>query len=54
MVRYNEEMRTKMIEQVKGKTIVNMEYSEGDGGPYWVIQLSDGSEFSFRFMAELV
>jgi len=54
VIRYDPVQRARMIKQVKGQTIVNMEYSEGDGGSYWVITLSDGSEFAFRLMAELV
>ena len=54
MMQYNEKQRAEMIEHIKGKTIVEMTYDDEGPTPYWTIELDDDSEFSFRFMAELV
>jgi hypothetical protein len=53
---YSAEQREEMIKQMKGKTIVDVYYEDADqrSGPYWVMSFDDGSETSFRFMAELV
>ncbi len=51
-MRYNEKQRLAIIKESIGKTIIEMEYVEEDR--YWVMTFSDGSEMSFRFMAELV
>ena len=51
-MRYKEEQRESIIKESIGKTITDLEYVEGDR--YWVMSFSDGSEMSFRFMAELV
>lgn len=53
-VKYNAEQRAKMIEQLQGKTVEELEYVEEGDQCYWVALLDDGTEFSFRFMAELV
>ena len=50
-MRYNEEQRGSIIKESIGKTITDLEYVERDR--YWVMSFSDGSEMSFRFMAEL-
>jgi len=56
---YSPEMRERMIKEIAGKTVAHLEYSEAEGesdpiGAYWTITFTDDSEFSFRFMAELV
>ncbi len=51
-MRYNAEQQESIIKESIGKTVTGMEYVEGDR--YWVMTFSDGSEMSFRFMAELV
>ena len=49
---YNQKQREAIIRDSIGKTITDLEYVEEDH--YWVMTFSDGSEMSFRFMAELV
>ena len=51
-MRYNAEQQESIIKESIGKTVTGMEYVEN--GNYWVFTFSDGSEMSFRFMAELV
>ena len=51
-MRYTKEQRESIIKESIGKTVTEMEYVEDDN--YWVMTFSDGSEMSFRFMAELV
>jgi len=51
-MKYNEEQRKRIIEDGRGKTIMDLEWDEED--EYWTAILSDGTEFSFRFMTELV
>ncbi len=51
-MRYTKEQRESIIKESIGKTITDLEYVEEDH--YWVMTFSDGSEMSFRFMAELV
>lgn len=52
------EIREKMIAELKGRTIENVEYVEAspEAGPmsYWVLTFPDGSETCIKFMAELV
>lgn len=48
---YTPEQRENICKSATGKTIESLSYDE-DG--YWVAELSDGTEFCFRFMAELV
>lgn len=51
-MKYNEEERQQMIIDIVSKVIEDLEYcKEGD---YWTMLFTDGSEFSFRFMAEIV
>lgn len=50
-MQYNKEQRERISTEAKGKIIETMEYDE-EGG-YWVITFTDGSEMTFRFMAEL-
>jgi len=52
LMRYNQKQRESIIKESIGKIVTEMEYVEGDR--YWVMTFSDGSEMSFRFMAELV
>ena len=52
LMRYNQKQRESIIKESIGKTVTEMEYVEDDN--YWVMTFSDGSEMSFRFMAELV
>ncbi len=53
-MRYTKEQRESIIKDSIGKTITDLEYIEDDPHHYWVFTFSDGSEMSFRFMAELV
>lgn len=49
------EERNRIIDAVKGRQVVSLEWStEPDGSDgYWVMNFDDGSEICFRFMAEL-
>lgn len=50
---YTQEQRGQITAQATGKTVESLEW-EDDAGGYWVMTFTDGSEMSFRFMAELV
>ena len=55
-VKYGPEVRQRMIEQMKGRVITELEYVEvGEHAPnsYWVIHLDDDTETCVRFMAEI-
>jgi hypothetical protein len=51
-MRYTSEQRQQISEQAKGRVIKSLEWESADGG-YWVMTFADGSEISFRLMAEL-
>jgi hypothetical protein len=51
-MRYTAEQRQQISKQAAGKVVESLEFEEEDGG-YWVMTFTDGSEISFRFMAEL-
>lgn len=58
-MQYDQKQREQISAEAKGKTVQTLEWSEekndGEGvGGYWVITFTDGSEISFRLMAELV
>lgn len=48
---YTAEQRREISAMASGKTVESLEFEE-DGG-YWVMTFAEGSEISFRFMAEL-
>jgi len=48
---YNKEQRESLIKESIGKTIIGLEWDSED--KYWIMEFNDGSEMSFRFMAEL-
>lgn len=50
---YSEDQRRRISEDAKGKTVESLAWEAADGG-YWVMAFTDGTEISFRFMAELV
>lgn len=50
-MRYTGKQRQEIIDSIKGKVIEELEYDEEE--KYWTLIFTDGSEFSFRFMAEL-
>ena len=52
MTRYSKEIREELAKMVKGQIIEKQEYTED--GDYYTITLSDGSEFSFRYMTDLI
>ncbi len=52
MVVLTKEQRKIIIGQSKGRIIMELSYDEE--GKYWVMQFTDGTEFSFRFMSELI
>jgi hypothetical protein len=47
--------RTWNTGQSSGKIVVSLEYDHGIGNDdgYWVMTFTDGTEITFRFMAEL-
>jgi hypothetical protein len=55
---YSKDMRERISVESKGKVVESLEWEEWDragvGGGYWVMTFTDGTEFSFRFMAEIV
>jgi len=54
-MKYTKAQRERIIEEIKGKVILSLEYDEQ--GEYWIMNLAHGDnqvEMSFRFMAELV
>jgi hypothetical protein len=52
---FTEEQREQIAGEAKGKTVESLEYEDDPAtGGYWVMTFEDGSEISFRFMAELV
>lgn len=54
-MKYTKTQRERIIEEIKGKVILSLEYDEQ--GEYWIMNLAQGDnqvEMSFRFMAELV
>jgi len=60
-MRFTEKQRRHISQQAAGKRVESLEYVEpapGEtgcaAGDYWVMVFDDGSEISFRFMAELV
>ena len=50
-VKYSKEQREAIIKHTVGKVVENLYYEEE--GEYWVMEFTDGTETSFRFMAEL-
>lgn len=51
-MKFNAEQRAMIIDQTKGKVVESLEYDDSD--KYWIMTFTDGTETSFRFMAELV
>lgn len=45
------EQLAKIIEEAAGKVVEKLEWD--DEGEYWTLLFTDGTEMSFRFMAEL-
>jgi hypothetical protein len=52
-MKYGEQQRLQISAGATGKTVESLEWESADGG-YWVMTFTDGSEISFRFMAELI
>lgn len=52
---YTAEQRRQISGQSSGKIVVSLEYDHGIGNDdgYWVMTFTDGTEITFRFMAEL-
>jgi hypothetical protein len=46
-------MRKSIIEMVVGKVVKSLEWVDDGEDKYWAMTFVDGSEISFRFMAEL-
>jgi len=63
MIRYTEEQREQISAQAAGKTVESLAFEPpawtpgevhfADDTGYWVMTFTDGSEISFRFMAEM-
>ncbi len=51
-IKYTQKQRERISEDSKGKVIKSVEWD--DLGGYWNMTFEDGSEMSFRFMAELI
>jgi hypothetical protein len=51
-MQYDERQRRRISSEGAGKTVASLDW-EPDQGGYWVMTFTDGSEISFRFMAEL-
>lgn len=49
---YTAQQRKRIAQEAVGLTIASLTWDEDDH--YWTATFTDGSEFSFRFMAELV
>ena len=49
---YTDEQRQQIIEQSKGLVVESLEWDEED--KYWTYTFTNGSEMSFRFIAELI
>jgi hypothetical protein len=49
---YTKEMRDQISQEAKGKKVESLMWEPEEG--YWVMTFEDGSEISFRFMAELI
>ena len=50
-IKYSKDQREMIIKHSIGKIVEELYYEEE--GEYWVMTFTDGSETSFRFMAEL-
>lgn len=50
---YSEQQRKQLSEMAKGLVIDSLEWTAEDGG-YWTMTFTDGTEMSFRLMAELI
>jgi len=50
-IKYSKEQREMIIKHSIGKVVEDLYYEEN--GNYWVMTFNDGTETSFRFMAEL-
>lgn len=51
-MRFTEQQRRQIAEGAAGKTVESLQWEEEPDG-YWVMTFTDGTEISFRFMAEL-
>ena len=54
---YTAEQRAEIMKNAQGKVVQSLEYESAEDNPetgsYWVMTFNDGSEISFRTMAEL-
>ena len=48
-MKWTAEQRQQISDQAAGKVVESLDYEDD----YWVMTFTDGSEISFRFMAEL-
>ncbi len=48
---YPPDQRQQISARAQGKQVESLDYEPEDG--YWVMTFTDGSEITFRFMAEL-
>jgi hypothetical protein len=52
-MKYTPAQRKQIGEEAAEKQVESLEYEDGPGAGYWVMTFTDGTEISFRFMAEL-
>jgi hypothetical protein len=52
-MKYTAEQRRQIGEEAAGKTVKSLEYEADPSARYWVMTFTDGSEVSFRLMAEI-
>jgi hypothetical protein len=50
---YTPEQRERIGEQAAGKRVASLEYDDDPAAGYWSMTFTDGTEISFRLMAEL-
>jgi hypothetical protein len=53
-MKYTPAQRKQISADVAEKTIASLEYDDDPAARYWTMTFTDGSEMSFRFMAELI
>lgn len=51
-MKFNNKQREDLVKASTGLTVESLEYIED--GNYWVMTFTNGTETSFRFMAELI
>jgi hypothetical protein len=52
-MKYTPGQREKFAKEGAGKTVASLEYDDDPSGGYWSMLFTDGTEISFRLMAEI-